>query len=132
MNKGNNALYSFLGGLAMLVVGLYFFMNKVTVTSYFFQGVRFGRFDVAGGVIVVPLIIGVVIVFANPDSIVGKIVCGLGVLLIVASIISTTHLQLNQMTLFEWILYMVLIFGGTGLLARVLFQGSGNKKDKNN
>ena len=51
----------------------------------------------------------------------------------------STHIHLSVMTLYEWILLLVLIFGGAGLVGKVLLSGSGtsyrekkaSEKDKN-
>ena len=120
--RERNELAEFFGGAAMLVAGLYLLFNKVTVTTGFFGGsIRFGSVDVATGVCVIPLIIGIVMIFLNPDSILGKFITFLGVIIIIAAIVVSTHFYIPRMTLFEWILYLVLIFGGMGLVGRVLF-----------
>ena len=41
--------------------------------------------------------------------------------MILAAIIMNTNLYLVRTTLYEWVLILVLIFGGAGLLAKVLF-----------
>ena len=116
MKKERNELLEFLGGLAMLVVGLYLFTNKASVQTSFFAGnLSLFGLNVNSGLVLIPFIIGV-----------AKLVTGLGFLLIIVSVIASTTIRLQRLTLFEWILYLVLIFGGVGLLARALF--GGNKK----
>ena len=44
-------------------------------------------------------------------------------MIIIVSVIASTTIRLPRITLYEWILYIVLIFGGAGLLARALFGG---------
>ena len=68
-----------------------------------------------------------------------KVFTALSVLLIIVSVIMSTHIHLSVMTLYEWILLLVLIFGGAGLVGKVLLSGSGTSyrekkasgKDKN-
>ena len=127
MKKERNELLEFLGGLAMLVVGLYLFTNKASVQTSFFAGnLSLFGLNVNSGLVIIPFIIGVVWLFAKPGSFGAKLVTGLGFLLIIVSVIASTTIRLQRLTLFEWILYLVLIFGGVGLLARTLF--GGNKK----
>ena len=127
MKKVRNELLEFLGGLAMLVVGLYLFTNKASVQTSFFAGnLSLFGLNVNSGLVIIPFIIGVVWLFVKPSSFGAKLVTGLGVLLIIVSVIASTTIRLQRLTLFEWILYLVLIFGGVGLLARALF--GGNKK----
>lgn len=127
MKKERNELLEFLGGLAMLVVGLYLFTNKASVQTSFFAGnLSLFGLNVNSGLVIIPFIIGVVWLFVKSGSFGAKLVTGLGFLLIIVSVIASTTIRLQRLTLFEWILYMVLIFGGVGLLARALF--GGNKK----
>lgn len=120
MRKPGNELLQFLGGLAMLVVGLYILAQKVMVTSSFFGGMSLGGLHINNGMVMIPLIIGIVWMFASGGSFASKIFTALGVLLIIASIILSTNITLVRVTLYEWILILVLIFGGVGILARIL------------
>lgn len=130
MKKERNELLEFLGGLTMLVVGLFLFTNKVTVQTSFFSGtLAIGGVNINSGLVIIPLIIGIVILFARPHSFAGKLITGLGLLIIVVSIIASTTISLPRISLYEWILYLVLIFGGLGLLCRALFAGK-DKGDK--
>lgn len=120
-NKGNELL-QFIGGLAMLAVGLFILSQKVVVASGFFgAGIWLGDFHMNNGLIMIPFIIGIVWMFASGGSLLSKVFTGISVLFIIAAIILSTRIYLVHMTLYEWILILVLIFGGAGLLARVLF-----------
>ena len=124
MKKARNELLQFLAGLAMLIVGLFIFSQKVMVSSGFFgHGFRLGGFHMGNGLIMVPFIIGVVWMFASEGSFASKVFTAVGVLIIIVAIIMTTRISLVYMTLYEWVLILVLIFGGAGLLARILFAG---------
>ena len=124
MKKARNELLQFLAGLAMLIAGLFIFSQKVMVTSGFFGfGLSIGGFYMSNGLVVVPLIIGVVWMFASEGSFASKVFTAAGVLIIILAIIMTTNISLMRITLFDWILILVLIFGGAGLLARILFAG---------
>ncbi len=124
MKKERNELLEFLGGLAMLVVGLYLFTNKATVqTSFFSGGLSLFGMHLNSGLVIIPFIIGIVWLFVKPSSFGAKLVVGLGILIIIVSVIASTTIRLPRITLYEWILYIVLIFGGAGLLARALFGG---------
>lgn len=121
MKKPGNELLQFLAGLAMLVVGLYIFSQKVMVSSSFFGGgMWLGGFRMSGGIIMIPFIIGIIWMFASGGSFASKVFSGLGVLLIIVSIILSTNISLVYISLFEWIVILVLIFGGAGILARIL------------
>lgn len=130
MKKEKNELLKFLGGLAMLVVGLYLLMDRVYVSNSWFCGRLFGVSWMSSGLVVVPFIIGVVMLFVNNESFFSKLVTGLGLLLIVVSIITSTRLILARVTLFDWIVILVLIFGGFTNVMKVLLKNPAKKGDK--
>ena len=133
MKKAKNELLQLLAGLAMLVSGLFIFSQKVTVFSGFFGfGWRMGGFYMSNGLIIVPLIIGIVWMFATEGSFPSKVFTAASVLLIIVAIIMTTNITLTRMTLYEWVLLLVLIFGGAGMLARLLLAGPGKKDEAQN
>ena len=131
MKDAKNELMQFVAGVVMLAVGLYIFSGY----GFFFLGG--GRFS--SGLIIIPLIIGIVWMFMTGACFASKVFTALSVLLIIVSVIMSTHIHLSAMTLYEWILLLVLIFGGAGLVGKVLLSGSGTSyrekkasgKDKN-
>ena len=119
MKEAKNELLQFVGGVIMLVVGLYILSQKVMVSSsYGFFSLWGGRFS--SGLIMVPLIIGVV----------SKVFTVLSVILIIAAIVASTRIWLVTITMYEWVLILVLIFGGAGLVAKVLFANNKSEKSK--
>ena len=120
MKKARNELLQFLGGLAMLIGGLFLFSQKVMVSSGFGMGFLLGGVRVASGLLIIPLIIGIVWLFASGGSMGSKIMIGVGVLIIIAGVIASTTIRLQTITLYEWVIMLVLIFGGAGLLAKIL------------
>ena len=89
MKDAKNELLQFVGGIAMLAVGLFIFSQKVIVHSSWFG---YGGFSLAGirissGLIIVPLIIGIVWMFATGASFASKVFTGF-------SAVSYTHLTL--------------------------------------
>lgn len=139
MNNQKNELLQFVGGLAMLAVGLFIFSNKVIVHSGLFGGSLYiGGYNIKTGLVMVPFIIGIVWMFATGASFASKVYTGLTVLFIIAVIVLNTNISLMTMSLFDWVVILVLIFGGAGLTAKVLLASnktnsdeSGRRKKKN-
>ena len=103
MKEAKNELLEFLGGVAMLAVGLYWFSLNVRVSSTFFSGgLMLGSITIHNGLVIVPFIIAVILVFIKPESFGRKLFLGISVLLIIASIIYSTNFHLVSMSLFEW------------------------------
>lgn len=123
MKSAKNELLQFLAGCVMLTSGLFIFSQKVVVYSSFLGGFSMGGMRMTSGLIVVPLIAGIVWMFVSGASFPSKIMTGAGVLLILVSVIASTNIHLTSMTLYDWILLLVLIFGGAALLAKVLLVG---------
>ena len=96
--------------------------QKVIVSSSFwssFGGLSIWGARVSSGMVVIPLIIGIVWMFMT-DSFASKVFSALAGLLIVIAVILSTNIHLTSMTLFDWLLILVLIFGGLGFVGRVL------------
>jgi len=117
-----NPLVIFLIGLAMLVAGLYWLTTMVQVTSLWGGGFRLGGATIPSGLTLVPLIAGILWVFFNPKSMGAKILCAVGAVIIIASILMSIRFHVPRVSLFEFILVFVAIAGGAGLIARVLFK----------
>lgn len=134
LKNKNNELLEFLAGIVMLVVGLFILSQKVIVSSGWYGiggamslgGIRFNS-----GLIIVPFIAGIVWMFASGASFASKVFTVLSVLLIIVSVILTTNIYLMPITLYEWVIILVLIFGGAGFVSKVLFAGNGRNSDSN-
>ena len=130
MNNDKNTLTRFFAGLALMIVGLFILFNRVHVGPAGWGG--WGRFTICNfsfpsGLVIVPFIIGVVWMFGTGGNLASKIFTAFSVLLILAAIIMNTTFWLDRMTMFDWILILVMIFGGGGIVASVLF---GEKKEQ--
>ncbi|MGN0394987.1 MAG: hypothetical protein ACI4EF_06460 [Coprococcus sp.] len=132
MKKPKNELMIFVAGLVMLVAGLFILSQRVIVYSSLFSGggLRLGGLNVTAGLIIVPFIIGVVWMFMT-GSFASKVFTSLSVLVIIIAIIMSTNFHLNSMTMFDWILILVLIFGGLGFIGKVVLADPDRKKSKN-
>ena len=107
-------------GLMLLVGGLFFILSKTIVSSGFYAW-RIGGFNISSGLIIVPLLVGIIWLFYNPKSILAKIVSILGAIFIIASIIMGIHISFTTTTLFDFVVMIVLMGAGAGLLLRTFF-----------
>ena len=62
------------------------------------------------------------------DSFASKVFSALAGLLIVIMVILTTNIHLTTMTLFDWLVILVLIFGGLGFIGRILLADRKNEE----
>jgi uncharacterized protein len=109
-------LGSFLAGLAMVVAGGYLLLTRVTVTSGLWQFWGYNAF----GLSLVPLLIGIGLLFFDGRSIVGWLLTGVGAIIILVGIVANLHVYFRPTSLFDTLLILVLLAGGLGLVARSL------------
>lgn len=113
----------FFVGLAMVVVGGYLLLSRVTVTSGFWHLGGQNAF----GMSMVPLLIGIGALFFNGRSVVGWFLTAAGSLIIVVGIIANLRVFFGPTSLFDTLMILGFLAGGLGLVARSLkaFPASG-------
>jgi len=110
-------------GLVMMCGGFYLLLNNVIVSSSFGLGSRMfgiGGFGITGGIILIPLIIGVAMIFYNSRNYLGWLIAVVSFFAMVFGVISSVSLDLRTMSAFSLITILVLAFGGLGLFLRSL------------
>jgi hypothetical protein len=106
----------FLSGVVMAAVGGYLLSNQVQVTTSFWH---FGGAN-AFGLTLLPLLIGVGVLFFNGRSTLGWLLTIVGVAIILAGILMNMDIYFRQTSLFNTLVMLVLLAGGVGLIARSL------------
>lgn len=107
-------------GLVLLAAGLFFILSKTMVSSGFYAW-RIGSFNVSSGLVIVPLMVGIIWLFYNPKSFLAKLISIAGAVFILASIIMGIHISFTRTTLFDFIIMIILLAAGAGLLIRTFF-----------
>jgi len=106
----------FFVGLAMAVAGGYLLTNQVTVTSGYWHLWGYNAF----GLSLLPLIIGIGLLFFNGRSLIGWLLTIAGAVIIFVGILTNLEIYFRATSLFNTILMLVLLAGGIGLVARSL------------
>jgi uncharacterized protein len=115
-------LGAFLAGSAMVVAGGYLLLTRVTVSSGLWMLWGYNAF----GLSLVPLLVGIGILFFDGRSLIGWVLTAAGALIILVGIIANLHVYFMPTSLFDTLLILGLLAGGLGLVARSLrAQGSG-------
>jgi len=107
----------FLMGLAMTCLGGYLLMNQVTVATAYWGFYGPSTF----GITLIPLLLGIFVLFWNGRSVVGWLLTAAGAIFIFAGILANLHIYFQPATLFHTIVILVLLVGGLGLIARAMF-----------
>ena len=118
MSRKNDFYLFFWSGLIMMVVGLFFLSQKVTVTNSFWGGgMRLMGMYINSGIVMVPFIFSLIWLFIK-TNIASKVALVLSVILILASLIQSTRFYIQYLSLFDWVVMLVLIFGGMAFIAK--------------
>ena len=106
----------FLFGLAMAVAGAYMLTQRVTVTSGYWSLWGYSAF----GLSLLPLVIGIGLLFYNGKSIAGWLLTFAGAVIVLAGVIMNLQIYFQPTSLFNTVVMLVLLAGGIGLVARSL------------
>ncbi|MDP7593156.1 MAG: hypothetical protein QF552_10785 [Litorilituus sp.] len=123
----SGGLGSFFIGLIMMCGGFYMLLNAITVTSNFGMGMRLygfsvmgGQYNVTSGMIMIPFIFGVGLIFYNSKNILGWLLSLGAITGLIFGVISSIRFSFRTMTSFDLIVILVLAVGGLGLFLRSL------------
>src|SRR5918999_164615 len=106
-------LGEFLIGFVMACAGGYLLTQQVTVTSGFWTFWGYNAF----GLTLVPLLIGVALLFFNGRSKLGWLLLLAGAAILLAGILVNLEIYFRHTSLFNTLVMLVLLFGGVGLIA---------------
>ncbi|GAK57489.1 hypothetical protein U27_04456 [Candidatus Vecturithrix granuli] len=114
----NGGIGQFFIGLIMIIAGGYLFLNAIHIRHEFHLGYRlysFGTFNLTSGMVLIPFIFGIGLIFYNYKSILGWLLTGASLIMLGFGIISSLQFQLQDMSAFELLTILVLLVGGIGL-----------------
>ncbi len=106
----------FLIGFVMACVGGYLISNQVSVVGSYWNFYGANTF----GITLIPMLIGVALLFWNGRSVLGWLVMAGGALFILAGVIANMHIYFQPTTLLNTLVMLVLLVGGLALIARSL------------
>lgn len=106
----------FIFGLALAIAGGYLIMDQTMVTSGYWHW--FGRHTF--GLTLIPLVIGIGLLFFDGRSIAGWVLAGGGAVIIFVGILANLEIYFRQTTLFNVILMLAMFAAGLGLMARAV------------
>lgn len=114
---------SFFIGLVMMISGGYLFLRAITVSSNFGFGsgmFSFGSFQITSGMVLIPFIFGVGIIFFDSKNWIGWALAAASLIMLTFGIIAGTQLRFARMSAFDLLTIIVLLVGGIGLFLRSL------------
>ncbi len=111
-------------GLGMMIAGGYLLLNNIIVApprlGFGRALYQFGGFPVTSGMVFIPFMLGVGLIFYKGRSWLGWGLAAGSILALVVGVISSTQLIFNRLSAFDLIVIFVLVAGGLGLFLRSL------------
>jgi len=114
---------TFLIGIAMMIAGGYLLLSNIIIRPVFGLGTsafNIGGFPVTTGMILIPFIFGIGMVFYNSRNWIGWLLSIGSVIALVAGVIANLTLQFGRLSAFDLLVILILLFGGVGLFLRSL------------
>ena len=105
-------------GLTMMVGGGYLFFNSIHVTHQFSFGsslFRVGGFPVTSGLVLIPFVFGIGLIFYSSKNLLGWILAGASLVMLGFGVLSRINFRLERMSAFSLMMILVLFIGGVGL-----------------
>lgn len=109
-------LGKFFLGLALIVAGGYLLLTRVTVASGGWHLWGYNAF----GMSLIPLLLGVGLLFFNGRSLFGWLLTGAGAVIIFAGIIANMQIYFRGTSLFDTLMMLGMMAAGIGLVAASL------------
>jgi hypothetical protein len=109
-------LGSFLMGFIMACIGAYLLTSQVGIVGSYWSFYGASTF----GITLLPMLLGIAMLFWNGRSVLGWILTIAGALFIFGGIIANMHLFFYPTSLFNTMVMLVLLVGGLSLIAKAV------------
>lgn len=118
-------LGEFFGGLALAAIGIYLLFEHVSVQTSFWHFAGNNSF----GITLIPIMLGIGLLFWNGKSILGWLLTVGGLLFVVVGVIANMDIYFQRTSLWNTLIMLGLIAAGLGLIARSLRPHGGASTD---
>lgn len=124
-NKEQNELLRFFGGMLLFGAGMFMIFQNMIVESSWGMGsvFRIGGYGIPNGTIVIPLLIGVALLFLCDRKLWGWLFIAIGLVIIIAAIIMSVSIRWRTTNGWTFITILVLTIAGGAMMLRELFRG---------
>jgi hypothetical protein len=109
---------TFLLGLIMTAIGGYLLFDHVQVYGGFWRWGGLGGYGSSFGITLIPLLLGIGILFVNGKSFAGRVLTAVSLLVIVVGIVANLDIHFRQTSLFNTLVMLGLLVAGIGLVVR--------------
>lgn len=121
--KGN--IGTFFIGIVVFAIGLFMVLNNTVVGTFYGIGYGYrgylGGWQPSFGVLIIPLIIGLIILVATDKELLGALFVCIGLLIIIVGILISIDFRFKTTSAFYMIMMFSFIAVGIGLIIKGLF-----------
>lgn len=122
-NKDKNDLLQFFIGLLMLAAGLFMIFQNLEVRSSWGSGLwHIGSYSMPNGLVFLPIIISIVMLFIMERKVFGWIVFGIGIVIILVAILMSTSIRWKTTNAYIFIIMFGLAAAGGAMVLRQLLK----------
>ena len=112
---------AFFIGLIVLFGGIFLvFKNTVTYSGFGYGGI-FGGWQPPAGLILLPVLIGIIVLIATDKTILGWLLIIIGILILLLGVLTSLRFSWNSVSLFDTIMMFGLIAVGAGLMLKGIY-----------
>ncbi len=121
VSSDDHSVRDFVLGLLLVGVSIFVVFQSTTVSMSWYT-YRIGSFGMPTGVIVLPLLISVGILFYNTKSVLGKYLFLISVVFIIVTLILSVKIQFQRTSMLSFVIMFGSFFAGAGLLAKTVLK----------
>lgn len=114
--RKDTSILDFILGIILVVGGLYFIFKNTSIGVIWMS--RLWGTSLPSGIVTIPILIGIAILFLKHRSKIGWGLVVVGVILLLVQIVLSLKITFNTTSLLDYFLMFGGTFGGLGLLAR--------------
>ncbi len=122
--KSNPELLRFFGGLLLFGAGLYMIFQNLIISSSWGMGYIFhiGGFGLPNGTIMIPLLIGIALLFLCDRKLWGWLFIAIGIVIVIAAVIMSVSIQWRTSNGWMFVVMFGMTFAGGAMMLRELFK----------
>lgn len=122
-SKAKNDLIQFFCGLLMLAAGVFLIFQNLDVRSSWGTGfLHVGGYSLPNGLIFLPILIGIVMLFLMDRKVFGWIVLSVGLVIVLAAVIMSVNIHWRSTNAYIFIAMFGLAVAGGAMVIRQLFK----------
>lgn len=122
-NRNKNDLLQFFFGLLMLSAGLFMIFQNLDVRSTWGTGfLHVGGYSLPNGLIFLPLLIGIVMLFLMDRKVFGWIFIAVGIIIVITAVIMSVNIRWRTTNAYIFIVMFGLALAGGAMVIRQLFK----------